>query len=82
MLSPIDEVGHNILEDSISMIERTSIKIYPIVKEVLKKMIDETPKDLATAVGTINRTDQDFNMKTTVSPIYTSQEMVKEEINF
>jgi len=25
------------------MLERTSIKIYPIVKEVLKRMIDELP---------------------------------------
>lgn len=32
----------NFLEDSISMLERTSLKIYPIVKEVLKRMIEES----------------------------------------
>ena len=25
------------------MIERTSLKLYPVVKEVLKRMIEETP---------------------------------------
>lgn len=38
----------NILEDSISMIERTSVKVYPIVKEVLKRMIEETQKETLT----------------------------------
>lgn len=38
--SPSNGCG-NFLEDSISMIERTSIKLYPIVKEVLKRMIEE-----------------------------------------
>jgi hypothetical protein len=31
------------MEESISMIERTSMKLYPVVKEVLKRMIEETP---------------------------------------
>ena len=30
------------MEDSVSMLERTALKLYPIVKEVLKKMIEET----------------------------------------
>ena len=32
----------NFMEDSVSMLERTALKLYPIVKEVLKKMIEET----------------------------------------
>lgn len=32
----------NFLEDSISMLERTSMKLYPVVKEVIKRLIDET----------------------------------------
>jgi hypothetical protein len=31
-------------EDSISMLERTSMKLYPIVREVLKRMIEEQPQ--------------------------------------
>lgn len=31
----------NFLEESISMLERTSMKLYPVVKEVLKRMINE-----------------------------------------
>lgn len=34
---------HNFLEDSISMLERTAVKLYPILKEALKKMIEESP---------------------------------------
>jgi hypothetical protein len=33
----------NFLDDSISMLERTAIKLYPIVKEVHKRMIEEQP---------------------------------------
>lgn len=29
------------MEDSISLLERTSMKLLPIVREVLKRMIDE-----------------------------------------
>jgi hypothetical protein len=29
------------------MLERTSMKLYPVVKEVLKRMIDETPSQKA-----------------------------------
>lgn len=32
----------NFLEESISMLERTSLKLYPVVKEVLKRIIPET----------------------------------------
>jgi hypothetical protein len=32
----------NALEESISMLERTSMKLYPVVKEVLKRTIVET----------------------------------------
>jgi len=52
------------------MIERTSLKIYPILVQVLKKMIPETNKE--TASGTINKTEEGFNLKTTVSPIFTN----------
>ena len=38
-----EESTTNFLEESISMLERTSMKLYPIVKEVLKRMIDEGP---------------------------------------
>jgi hypothetical protein len=31
----------NFLEESVSLIERTSLKLYPVVREVLKKMIEE-----------------------------------------
>jgi hypothetical protein len=31
------------MEDSISMLERTSMKLYPIVKEVTTRMIEESP---------------------------------------
>jgi len=34
----------NFLEESISMLERTSMKLYPVVKEVVKRMINETTK--------------------------------------
>jgi len=33
--------GPNFLEESISMIERTSLKLFPIIQEVLKRMIEE-----------------------------------------
>ena len=56
-LADSPERNKNFLEDSISMIERTSIKIYPIVKEVLKKMIEETSKD------TINAGDKNSKLK-------------------
>lgn len=65
------------------MIERTSIKIYPIIKDLLKKTIQEqAPKEATTAIGTINRTEggQEFNLKTTVSPVITSHELVQEEL--
>jgi hypothetical protein len=32
----------NFLEESISMLERTSLKLYPVVREVLKRIIAET----------------------------------------
>lgn len=35
----------NILEESVSMMERTSMKLYPIVKEVLKRLINETQSE-------------------------------------
>ena len=35
--------GKDVLEESISMLERTSMKLYPVVKEVLKRMIVESP---------------------------------------
>lgn len=35
----------NFFEESISMLERTSLKLYPIIKEVIKRMIDETKKN-------------------------------------
>ena len=37
------EEGKNFMEESISMLERTSMKLYPIVKEVVKRLIDESP---------------------------------------
>lgn len=85
LLSQLNE-QHNPLEDSISMIERTSIKIYPIIKDLLKKTISESqPKEATTAIGTINRTEggpgePGFNLKTTVSPVVTAHELVQEEI--
>jgi hypothetical protein len=33
------------MEESVSMLERTSLKLYPIVKEVLKRMIEEQSKN-------------------------------------
>ena len=78
-LSLLSHLHNNPLEDSISMIERTSIKIYPIIKDLLKKTIQEsTPKEANTAAGTINRTE--FNLKTTVSPVITSHELVQQEL--
>lgn len=75
----LSHLHNNPLEDSISMIERTSIKIYPIIKDLLKKTIQEsTPKEANTAAGTINRTE--FNLKTTVSPVITSHELVQQEL--
>jgi hypothetical protein len=67
-------MNQNQFEDSISMIERTSIKIYPIIKDLLKKTIQESvPKEAATAAATIN-------MKTTASPVVTSHELVQQEL--
>lgn len=37
----IEEEPRNFLEESISLLERTSMKLYPIVKEVIKRMIPE-----------------------------------------
>lgn len=82
LLSHLNEQP-NPLEDSISMIEKTSLKIYPIIKELLKRTIQEsTPKEATTAIGTINKTDGggEFNLKTTVSPVVTALELVQEEI--
>ena len=40
--SPLGHMeGPSFLEESISMIERTSLKLFPIVQEVLKRMIEE-----------------------------------------
>jgi hypothetical protein len=36
------ESPKNFLEESISMLERTSLKLYPVVKEVIKRLITET----------------------------------------
>lgn len=41
----------NFLEESISMLERTSMKLYPVVKEVLKRMINEQPKEALNKEG-------------------------------
>lgn len=38
------ESPKNFLEESISMLERTSLKLYPVVKEVIKRLISETQK--------------------------------------
>ena len=43
-LTPLStESEGNFLEESISMLERTSMKLYPVVKEVVKRMIEEAP---------------------------------------
>jgi hypothetical protein len=39
--SPYSGTPVNLLEESISMVERTSFKIYPIIREVLKRTIKE-----------------------------------------
>lgn len=39
----LKSAGKDVLEESISMLERTSMKLYPVVKEVLKRMIVESP---------------------------------------
>ena len=46
----VDEEGApnavNFLEESISMLERTSLKLYPVIKEVLKRIISEKEKPM------------------------------------
>ncbi len=39
----------NFLEESISMLERTSLKLYPVIKEVIKRLIVETKKPASAA---------------------------------
>lgn len=50
-------------EDSISHLERTSIKLYPIVKEALKKMVDESvPEGQETTFRRSNSFDDEPDM--------------------
>jgi hypothetical protein len=46
--------GANFLEESVSMLERTSLKLYPVVKEVIKRMINE---NLENKDGQMNEQD-------------------------
>ena len=42
----ITAAAHNNLQDPLSLIEKTAIRVKPILEEVIKKMIPETEGDV------------------------------------
>ena len=43
--SPAREIPKNFLEQSISLVERSSLKLHPVIKEVRKRLVGVNPSE-------------------------------------